>query len=296
MKKIIISLIASLCAGMCYSQKDVVWLLDEFQYNTQNNLIDIEKEFTDNLDPLIITNIYFRYYKNPKFLGSSFSPTQKQSLAPDRIYDHTYNKNKIMIFRVQYDYLIQTTVKSKDELNFQFRIKTEEDKIDILKLTYYRQENGKTILGKLSKKEFETIIDKNIITIKPKMKVLHENDVLRVLLSIQSSDVNIKDLSSINKMEGTDHFITVSIPELFKYNTDNAHLELLKIEESRMKLIKFYYDVSKLNDFHTVSSKTFFYVVKNDSKDAEILIPLNSIDLPLDIGTSESEIFNKEKK
>lgn len=275
MKRTVATFLVSLFLIVSYGQNPLPEL-KAYQYNTDNNKIDLDKEFDKKFDQVIFTNVFFKYYKNP-------------------LYNQTFSKYKIMLFRVQYQFMVQTIVKNDAELSFQFRFNEEDDKVYKIKLTYYRQENGKTISEKVSKKDFEKIITKDLITIKPLKTVFKENDILRIFLSIESSDVNLKDLSSLNKIDNDEYYVSLNKPEIFSYVIDNTYLDLIKKEETEMRLIKFAYDVSRLTESSNISSTTLRWKIKKGFADAKILFPLTSINLPIDIGTSVDEIINKGK-
>ncbi len=275
MKRTVVTFIVSLFLIVSYGQNPLP-ALKAYQYNIDNNKIDLDKEFEKKFDEVIFTNVFFKYYKNP-------------------MYSQTFSKHKIMLFRVQYEFMLQTIIKNGTELSYQFRFNEEDDKVSHIKLTYYRQENGKTISEKVSKKDFEKIITKDLITIKPLKTVFKENDMLRITLSIESSEINLKDLSSLNKIENAECYVALNKPEIFNYVIDNTHLDLLKNEETQMTLIKFAYDVSRLTEDSNISSTTLRWKIKKGSEDAKILFPLTSINLPPDIGTSADEIINKGK-
>lgn len=275
MKRTAGTILLTLFLSVCNAQNPLP-ALKAYQYETDNNRIDLDKEFNKKFDPVIFTNVFFRYYKNP-------------------LYNQTFSKYKIMLFQTQYEFMLQTIVKNEDELSFQFRFNREDDRISKIKLTYYRQKNGKMVDKKLSKKDFETIITQDLITIKPLKSVLEENDIMRIFLSLESSDINLKDLSSINMIDGADYYVSLNQPEIFSYIIDDTHLDLLKKEETEMGLIKFAYDVTRLTEKWAITSTTFKWKIKKGSENAHILFPLTIVKLPFDIGTSAGEIINKGK-
>ncbi len=275
MKRTIVTFTFTLFLIVCNAQNPLP-ALKAYQYYTDNNRIDLGKEFENKFDPVVFTNVFFKYYKNP-------------------LYNHTFSMNKIMLFRPQYEYLLQTIVKNEDELSFQFRFNRDDDKISKIKLSYIRQKKSKMAEKKISKKDFETIITKDLITIKLFKSMLVKNDVLKIFLSLESADINLKDLSSINKVDSADYYVSLNIPEVINYIIDYTHIDLIEKEEARMGLIKFSYDITRLTENKLITSTTFKWKVKKGSVDANILFPLNTINLPLDIGTSASEIINKGK-
>ena len=250
--------------------------LKEYQYTTDNNSVDIDKKFNKKLEPVVFTNVYFTYTKNPQ-------------------YNQTFDPNKIMLFRVQYEHMLQTRISSNNELNFRFRFNKDIDKLTKTKLIIYRQENGKTIEQKVASKNYERIITDSVITIKPVSTVLKANDILRILVSIESADINLKDLSTLNKVEEADYYLSFNKPEIFNYILDSPNLDLLETKETEMRLIKFAYNVSRLTENRNVTSITYNWKIKVGHQNSKIIFPLSSVQLPKDIGTSAEEIINKGK-
>lgn len=250
--------------------------LKAYRYITDNNRVDIDKKFNKNLSPVVFTNVYFTYSKNP-------------------LYNQTFDPNKIMLFRVQYEHMLQTNISSNNELNFRFRFNKNDDKITNIKLIIYRQLDGKTIEEKVSRKNYERIITDSVIIIKPVSTLLKGNDVLRILLSIESSDINLKDLSTLNKVDNADYYVSFNNPEIFIYIINSTNLDLLEKKETEMRLIKFAYDVSRLTENNYVTSITYNWKIKVGQENAQIIFPLSSIQLPRDIGTSADEIIHKGK-
>lgn len=250
--------------------------LKAYRYITDNNRVDIDKKFNKNLSPVVFTNVYFTYSKNP-------------------LYNQTFDPNKIMLFRVQYEHMLQTNISSNNELNFRFRFNKNDDKITNIKLIIYRQLDGKTIEEKVSRKNYERIITDSVIIIKPVSTLLKGNDVLRILLSIESSDINLKDLSTLNKVDNADYYVSFNNPEIFIYIINSTNLDLLEKKETEMRLIKFAYDVSRLTENNYVTSITYNWKIKVGQENAQIIFPLSSIQLPRYIGTSADEIIHKGK-
>ena len=250
--------------------------LKAYQYDTDNNKIDFDKEIKNPFDQLTFTNVFFRYYKNHQ-------------------YNQTFSSFKIMLFRVEYEYLLQTNINSNNEMSFKFQFNKKEDNITKIKLTSYSQENGKTIATKLSKKDYEVIISDSIITIKPNKGALKLNTSLRIYCSIESIDFNLKNLASLNKIENSSNYISFNVPEIFKYKTGNKSLEIMRKEQGDMKLIKFAYDLNRLTENYLVESSTVIWKTNDGIYYNDIYFPLLSINLPAGIGTSAQEIINKGK-
>jgi hypothetical protein len=250
--------------------------LKDYQYDTDNNIIDFDKEIQNPFDQLTFTNVYYRYYKNPQ-------------------YNQTFSSIKIMLFRVEYEFLLQTHITNNNEMIYKFQYNKKEDKIIRIKVTNYCQENGKTIATKLSKKDYEVIIADSVITIKPNKGALKLNTTLRIYCSIESSDINLKNLSPLNKIENSSNYISFNVPEIFKYMTVNNSLEIVRTEQSDMKLIKFTYDVNKLTENYYVLNSTVIWKISNDFDYSGIYFPLLSINIPDGVGISAQEIINKGK-
>jgi hypothetical protein len=256
--------------------QNLLLALKEYQYDTYNNRIDLDKEILNPFDQLTFTNVYYRYYKNPQ-------------------YNQTFSSIKIMLFRVEYEFLIQDQITDNNEMSYQFQYNKKEDKITRIRLTNYCQENGKTIATKLSKKDYEVIIADSVITIKPNKEALKLNTTLRIYCSIESPDINFKNLSPLNKIKNSSNYISFNVPEIFKYMTVNNSLEILRTEQGDMKLIKFTYDVNNLTENHYVSSSTVIWKIRNDYDYSGIYFPLLSINIPGGVGISAEEIINKGK-
>ena len=248
--------------------------LKAYQYSTDNNKIDIDKEFENALDKMTFTNVFFKYFKNHQ-------------------YDQTFQSDKIMLFRIQYEYMIQTIVADNNEISLKFRCNKKYDNLTKLTLTRYSQENGKTTSKKLSKKDYEIITDDSTITVKPNATVLVPGNVLRIFCSVESTDINLKNLSPLNRIDNSTDYISFNEPEIFKYLTDNKSLELINKTTGEMKLIKFEYDVSRLTEVNNILSTTYKWKIKAGFTNSNIFFPLISIDLPDKIGTSVPQIMKK---
>jgi hypothetical protein len=250
--------------------------LKAYQYDTYNNKIDLDKEIPNPFDQLTYTNIFYRYYKNPQ-------------------YNQTFSSVKIMLFRVEYEFLLQTNISDNNETSYKFQFNKKEDNINRIKLTSYRQENGKIIATKLSKKDYEVIIADNFITIKPNKGILKLNTALRIFCSIESIDINLKNLTPLNKIKNSSNYVSFNVPEIFRYKTENNILEIQRKEQGEMKLIKFAYDLNRLTENYSVISSTIIWKIKNGLDYSDIYFPLLSINIPAGIGTSAQEIINKGK-
>jgi hypothetical protein len=248
--------------------------LKAYQYHTDNNKIDFDKEIQNPFDQLTFTNIFYKYYKNP-------------------LYELEWSSVKIMLFRVEYEFLLQTKINDNNEMSYKFQFNKKDDHISSIKLTSYSQENGKTIATKLSKKEYEVIISDSVIAIKPNKGALKLNSTLRIYCSIESNDINLKNLAALNKIENSINYISFNVPEMFKYKTVNNSLEILRKEQSEMRLIKFAFDHTRLTESFPVLSSTVIWKINNDLDYSNIYFPLLSINIPAGIGTSEQEIISK---
>ena len=100
MKRTAVTILLTLFLSVCNAQNPLP-ALKAYQYETDNNRVNLEKEFNKKFDPVIFTNVFFRYYKNP-------------------LYNQTFSRYKIMLFRTQYEFMLQTIVKNEDEMSFQF--------------------------------------------------------------------------------------------------------------------------------------------------------------------------------
>lgn len=250
--------------------------LKAYQYDTDNNKIDFDKEIQNPFDQLTFTNVFYKYYKNPQ-------------------YNQTFSSFKIMLFRVDYEYLLQTNINNNNEMSYKFLFNKKDDNITKIKLTSYSQENGKTIATKLSKKDYEVIISDSVIKIKPNKGALKLNTSLRIYCRIESIDINLKNLASLNKIENSSNYISFNVPEIFKYKTENKSLEILRKEQRDMILIKFAYDLNRLTEKYSVVSSTVIWKINNGLDYTDIYFPLLSINIPAGIGTSAQEIVNKGK-
>jgi hypothetical protein len=63
-----------------------------------------------------------------------------------------------------------------------------------------------------------------VVTITLKNNALKNGDVLRVYCAIESSDINLKDLSSLNKVNNADYYVSLNKPEIFNYAIENSCL------------------------------------------------------------------------
>ena len=248
--------------------------LNAYQYHTDNNKIDFDKEIQNPFDQLTFTNIFYKYYKNPR-------------------YELEWSSIKVMLFRIEYEFLLQTKINDNNEMSYKFQFNKKDDHISNIKLTSYSQENGKTIATKLSKKEYEVIISDSVIAIKPNKGALKLNSTLRIYCSIESNDINLKNLAALNKIENSINYISFNVPEMFKYKTVNNSLEILRKEQSEMILVKFAFDRTRLTERFSVLSSTVIWKINNDLDYSNIYFPLLSINLPAGIGTSAEEIISK---
>lgn len=232
MKKLTICFYVTLLLTISAIGQNPLPALKEYQYETDNNDINLDKEFEDTWHNVSFMNVFFTYFKNHQ-------------------YNQTFQSDKIMLFRVQYENVIQTVVDNNPEINFNFRCNNKFDKLTKLKFTSYSQGNGKTISKKLKKSDYEVITTDSIITIRPNPSVLVPGNVLRIFCSIESTDLTLINLSPLNKIENSTHFVAFNVPEIFNYLMEIESLELIKQTTREMKLIKFEYDVSRLHKIIT---------------------------------------------
>jgi hypothetical protein len=247
-----------------------------YQYDTDNNLIDIDREIENDYGNLTFTNVYFRYYKNP-------------------LYNQTFSPIKIMLFRVEYEFLFQINIKDTIENSFKFPVNKNEDRISKVSLVCITQENGKLFSKKLSKKNFETFVNDSSIIIKLNNEALKSNKILRIYCQVESVDVTLKNMSLLNNIPNLKHYISFNVPEIFKYNTESNYLDLVKSKLGDMKLIRFSYDINRLTENYSVATTSFKWKVKEGIVNPSISFPLVSINLPIGIvlGTDANEIINK---
>jgi hypothetical protein len=159
------------------------------------------------------------------------------------------------------------------------------------------EKNGKSSSKKLPNKYYETVLKDSIIIIKLNMETIELNTILRIFCSIESLDINLKNLASMNNISNLKQYISLNVPEIFKYKTENQYLDLIKSKSGDMSLINFSYDVNKLTENYNVATSSYKWKVKDQVQSPNISFPLVSINLPIGsfIGTDVNELINKGK-
>jgi hypothetical protein len=255
--------------------------LDAYQHDTHNNLIDIDKEIENDFGNISFANVYFRYYKNP-------------------LYNQTFSPIKLMLIRMEYEFMLQVHIESKNETTFNFPFLKNEDKLTKVKLVCITEKNGKSSSKKLPNKYYETVVKDSIIIIKLNMETIELNAILRIFCSVESLDINLKNLASMDNISNSKQYISFNVPEIFKYRTESQYLDLVKLKSGDMSLTAFFLDIDSYNaiiENYNVNTSSYTWKVKDQVQSPNISFPLVSINLPLGsfIGTDVNEIINKGK-
>lgn len=248
-----------------------------YQYDTDNNLVDLDKEFKDYLEPIVYTNVSFRYFKNQKF-------------------DWVSNPEHIMNFRVQYEFMVQARVDEENDLTFPFKFNKETDKVNSIKLTRYRHEKGKYKTSKVSKDDFQVTQEEKWLVIKPVKSVIKTGEIMRVVVSIESSDFELPYLTFTNQIKGAKYHLDFNKPDGFNYLLNLTNFELKEKIEKKMTLVKLTYTSTRLvTEYLTIPTTTYRLKVKEDFMNSEILFPLTSIELPQHVGITPDDLLDKGK-
>lgn len=245
-------------------------LLKDYQYDTDNNEMNFENELSQNHEDLSYTNIFFRYYKN-------------------HAYNQTFNPYKIMLFRINYEHLIQITLTDSSELEYTFPIKSGE-KVIQKKVYIAKEKKGKLTQMKLQRKLYKSSISDSTVSFVLNKEHLSTNDIIRIYWKTESHNFDFIWIPKIYTKSNVVNYVNLSLPEIFKFNLATEYLEIIESKRSvDMQLKQFSYDVSRLVENINVSNVT--YIWKQINNDHDLFLPILSINLPAGIGTSVEEII-----
>ena len=270
MKQLTILVILIFVGLMDINAQNPLPLLKKYQYDTNNNEIDFKNELSQNHEDLSYTNIFFRYYKNHS-------------------YNDTFNPNKIMLFRINYEYLIQITLTDSSESEYIFPIKSGE-KVVNKRVYIAKEKNGKLTQVKLKRKLYKSSITDSTVSFELNKEILSTNDIIRIYWKTESQNFDSIWIPQVYTKSNILRYVSLSLPEIFKFNLITEYLEIIESNKSDdMQLKQFSYDVSRLVEDINVSNVTYKWKQINYNHD--LFLPLLSINLPARIGTSVEEII-----
>ncbi len=245
-------------------------LLKDYQYDTNNNELDFENELSQNHEDLSYTNIFFHYYKN-------------------HAYNDTFDPYKMMLFRINYEHLIQITLNDSSKLEYTFPIQNGE-KVVNKKVYIAKEKKGELTQVKLQSKLYKSSISDSTVSFELNKEGLSTNDIIRIYWKTETHNFDYIWIPQIYTKSNFVNYVSLSLPEIFKFNLITEYLEIIESNKSdAMQLKQFSYDVSRLVENINVSNVTYKW--KQINNDHDLFLPILSINLPTRIGTSAEEII-----
>ncbi|MDW3209797.1 MAG: hypothetical protein R8N23_08015 [Reichenbachiella sp.] len=255
---------------ICVSQNPLP-LLKDYTYDTDNNQIDFKQELKNQLANSFCLNAFVRYSKNP-------------------FYNQTFSPAKIMLFKANYEYVIQ--IKVSDLIDSKFSVSLFKDqKITKTKAYVISNDEGGLREKAMKKKFYNTVESDSSVVFDFSKAEYPSNQIVRMYCKTESSDLENLRFFRPHNTKGFVGYVSVNIPEIFRYNLNNDFLEELESEEGSMILKQFSYDVSRLAVSLSVPTTTYKW--NADPSFSSIKFDLLSINLPEAIGTSVEEILNQ---